>query len=94
MTARLPGRFGTLDALEGAALSSVNLGLADDYWNRYAAGVRGLSEGQLGAAAGKFIKPDEVVWIVIGDLRKIEAGVRALGWGDVSVVDADGKRVR
>jgi len=94
MTARLPGRFGTLDALEGAALSTVNLGLADDYWNRYAAGVRGLSEQQLGAAAGKFIKPDEVVWIVIGDLRKIEAGVRSLGWGAVSVIDADGKSIR
>ena len=94
MTARLPGRFGTLDALEGAALSTVNLGLADDYWNRYAAGVRGLSEQQLGAAAGKFVRPDEVVWVVIGDLRRIEAGVRSLGWGEVTVVDADGKPIR
>jgi len=94
MTARLPGRFGTLDALEGAALSTVNLGLADDYWSRYAGGVRALSEQQLGAAAARFVKPDEVVWIVIGDLRRIEAGVRALGWGTVSVVDADGKALR
>jgi len=94
MTSRLAGRFATLDALEGAALSSVNLGLADDYWKRYASSVRVLSEPQLGAAATKFVKPDEALWIVIGDLRKIEAGVRSLGWGEVTVVDLDGKPVR
>jgi zinc protease len=94
MTARLPGRFGTLDALESAGLSTVNLGLADDYWSQYAAKVRALTPQQLGTASSKFIKPDEVVWMVIGDLRKIEAGVRSLGWGEVTVVDADGKPLR
>ncbi|QOY94220.1 insulinase family protein [Massilia sp. UMI-21] len=94
MTARLPGRYATLAALESAGLETVNLGLADDYWSKYASGVRALTPEQLGAASGKFIKPDEVVWMVIGDLRRIEAGVRALGWGEVSVVDADGKPLR
>lgn len=94
MTARLPGRFSTLAALEAAGLETVNLGLADDYWNKYAAGVRALKPEQLAAASSKFIKPDEAVWMVIGDLRKIEAGVRSLGWGEVTVVDADGKPIR
>ena len=94
MTARLPGRFGTLDALEAAGLSTVNLGLADDYWSKYASNVRALTPQQLGTASSKFIKPDEVVWMVIGDLRKIESGVRSLGWGEVTVVDADGKPIR
>jgi zinc protease len=31
---------------------------------------------------------------VIGDLRRIEAPIRALGLGDVKVVDADGKVLR
>jgi zinc protease len=94
MTSRLPGRFSTLAALEAAGLDAVNLGLADDYWTRYASNVRALKPEQLAAASSKFIKPDEAVWMVIGDLRKIEAGVRSLGWGDVSVVDADGKPIR
>jgi zinc protease len=94
MTARLPGRFSTLAALESAGLATVNLGLADDYWNQYASKVRALTPEQLAAASSKFIKPDEAVWMVIGDLRKIEAGVRSLGWGEVTVVDADGKPLR
>jgi hypothetical protein len=31
--------------------------------------------------------------VVVGDLEKIEQPVRALGLGEVSIVDADGKPV-
>lgn len=90
MSARLAGRFETLGALESAALTSVNLGLPNDYWANYSAKVRQLNEAQLAQAASKFVQPDDLVWVVIGDLRKIEAGVRELGWGEVTVLDADG----
>ncbi|UMR32217.1 insulinase family protein [Massilia sp. MB5] len=91
MTARLAGRFETINALENAALNSVNLGLDDAYWPSYAARMRALNEGQLAGAAAKFIRPDELVWLVIGDLRKIEPGIRELGWGEVTLLDADGQ---
>jgi zinc protease len=90
MTSRLAGRFETIAALDGAAITALNLNLPDDYWPRYAASIRALGEPQLAAAARKFIRPDEVVWLVLGDLRKIEAGVRELGWGEVIVLSADG----
>ncbi len=94
MTLRLAGRFETLNALEAAELTSVNLGLADDYWGGYAGRMRALSAPQLGAAAARFLHPDEVVWLVIGDLRKIEPGIRALGWGEVTVLTPDGTPAR
>jgi len=94
VTSRLPGRFATLDALEGAAITSINLGLPDDYWSRYAGGMRALNDQQLAGAAGRYIHPDQVVWVVVGDLRKVEPGIRKLGWGEVTVLDADGKPVR
>ena len=58
------------------------------------AGLRALTEPQLAAAAGKFILPERLVWVIVGDLRKIEPKVRALGWGEVTVLDNDGKPVR
>lgn len=94
MTSRLAGRFETLGALEGAALTSINLGLPENYWSNYSRNLKALTPAQLGQAAGKFVKPDEVTWMVIGDLRKVEAGIRALGWGEVIVLDQDGKPVR
>lgn len=93
MSARLAGRFETLAALDSAALTSLNLGLPDDYWSGYSAKLRQLEPVQLAGAAGKFVQPDDLVWVVIGDLRKIEAGVRELGWGEVMVLDTDGKPV-
>jgi zinc protease len=94
MSSRLAGRFDTLAALEAAAISSLNLGLRDDYWANYAASIRTLGEPQLAAAGKKFVHPDELVWLVVGDLRKIEKGVRELGWGDVVILNADGTPAR
>ncbi len=94
MTSRLAGRFETINALEAAALETVNLGLPEDYWANYAAGMRALDPPQLAGAAGKFIRPDDVVWLVVGDLRRIAPRIRELNWGKVTVLDNDGKPLR
>jgi zinc protease len=80
--ARLPGRFETLDALIGAAIDHVNTGRDPGYYYAYADNLRALDPAAL-AEAGRVVKPDELVWIVVGDLKKIEAGVRELGYGEV-----------
>ena len=87
-TMRLPGRFETLGALESAAINILNYGYPDDYYAKYAANVRALTDANLNAAAKKVVRPDELVWIVVGDLRKIEAGVRELGYGEVVKIEA------
>jgi zinc protease len=90
MTSRLAGRFETISALEAAAIAQINLNLPADYWANYSKNLRTLSEPQLDAAARKFVRPGELVWIVIGDLSKIEAGIRELNLGEVVRLDADG----
>jgi zinc protease len=93
MTSRLPGRFETLSSLENAAITLVNLGLPDDYWSNYAGRMRGLTESQLDTSAGKFVHPGEIIWLVVGDLSKVEKGIRELGYGDVIRLNADGTPV-
>jgi len=68
--------------------------LPGDYYTRYPAVIAGVSlEAANGAAAG--IAGDRpLVWLVIGDRSKIEASIRALGLGEVRIVDADGNPVR
>ncbi|MEZ5308628.1 MAG: pitrilysin family protein [Pyrinomonadaceae bacterium] len=85
MSLRLPARFETLSSLESAALQMVNYDLPNDYWSGYANSVRSLTEADLAAAGRKFVKPDDVIWIVVGDIRKIEPGIRELGFGEVVV---------
>jgi zinc protease len=45
----------------------------------------------VGAAAKAVIHPDQLVWVVVGDRSKIEAGIRELNLGEIKFIDADGK---
>jgi zinc protease len=67
--------------------------LKDSYWNDLVGDVGALTVADLNGSAGKLIHPDGLTWIVVGDLAKVEKSVRALGFGEVTVVDADGKAV-
>ena len=87
-TLGLPGRWATLQSLEAAAIQILNYGYPDDYFSTYASRVRGLREAELDAAARKFIRPSQIVWVIVGDLSQIEKGVRELNLGTVTVVDA------
>jgi zinc protease len=90
-TLGLPGRFSTLVSLENAAAQLVNYKYADDYFSSYAKRVRELTDADLAAAARKFIRPDEVIWVVVGDLAQVEKGIRELNLGDVVRLDGDGR---
>jgi zinc protease len=46
------------------------------------------------SAAAKYAAPRGATLLLVGDLSKIEAGIRELGIGDVVVIDADGKPVK
>jgi zinc protease len=92
-TLGLPGRWATLGALENAVLQLVNYKYPDTYFSTYASRVRALGERDLSAAAATYIRPDEVVWLIVGDLTRVEGGVRELGLGEVTRLDADGRPV-
>ena len=51
-----------------------------------------LTPEQVNAAA-RTLDANTLTWVVVGDLSKIEAGIRALDIGPVQVIDADGKPV-
>jgi zinc protease len=89
-TLTLAGRWETADAVADSLAEMVRFGLPDDYWNTYPDMVRGLSDGQISAAAADTLKPDGMVWVVVGDRAKIEPGIRELGYGDIILMDADG----
>jgi predicted Zn-dependent peptidase len=60
---------------------------------RRAARMAALTAAQLHAAA-RAIRPEALTWVIVGDLAKIEAPLRALGLGELKVVDPDGRVVR
>jgi zinc protease len=83
---RLPGRFETLDSLLVAGIDLVNLDRDPRYYTEYAPTLRQLGGDALNAAAAAVVKPPQLTWIVVGDLKQIEAGVRQLGFGEVETI--------
>jgi predicted Zn-dependent peptidase len=94
MTQSLPGQWETGGAVLGSLSSLVTLDRAPDFWDTYAPGIRAVDVAGVNAAARKVIKPDQVIWIVVGDRAKIEDGLKSLGYGPVILVDGNGKPVQ
>jgi zinc protease len=90
-TLSLPGSRETSDEVEQSVLDLVQFGWPDDYYEILAGKIRALKTGDLNAAAKEVVHPDKIVWVVVGDRAKIEAGVREVGLGEIRFLGADGK---
>jgi len=88
LTLSLPGEWETMAAVAGTLRSIVTYGLDDRYYDTYPAKVRALTLDRIPAAAAEVVHPDQLVWVIVGDLSKIEAGVRELNLGEVKVIPA------
>ena len=90
----LPGEYQTAGAVLGA-LSAIKLyDRPDDYVQTLKPRIEAQTDAAVQAAAHEIVRPDALTWVVVGDLARIEAGVRALKLGEVKVIDADGKVIR
>ena len=67
--------------------------LPDDYYDTYAANVRALDISHVSQVAQALIRPNQMVWVVVGDWAVIEEGIADLGVGEIHHVDADGNLV-
>lgn len=94
LTLTLPGSWETMNALGSSVGNIVRYGLEDRYYDTYAGKIRALKAADMAPAAKMAIHPDKLVWVIVGDRSKIEAGIRELGLGEIRVIDADGKPVK
>ena len=89
-TLSLPGRWETANAVLRDIGIIVAYDLPDDYWDTYVANVRGVTLDQIADSAEDFIKPDNLVWVVVGDREIVEPKIRELELGEIIHLDADG----
>ena len=90
----LPGSYETSAAVLGALATNQLYGRPDNYVPTLKQNIEAQTQAQVDAAAKEIFVPNSLTWVVVGDLSKIEKPVRALGIGEVKVIDADGKVVR
>jgi len=90
-----PGNFQTVREIAGAMQELVAYGLPDDYLNSYIDRVLAVTKADVERVARKYIDPENLAIIVVGDRKTVEAGIRGLNLGEIrtlSVEDVLGKR--
>jgi len=90
----LPGSFETTGSVLGAMSGIVVYDRPDDYVQTLKPRIEAVDRKAAEAALSAVVRPDAITWVIVGDLRKIEAPVRALHLGEVQVIDADGHPVK
>jgi len=92
-TLSLPGSRETLNSVGNSITDLLQFRWPDDYYDTMAGKIRALKTIDLDAVAKQVIHPDNLVWVVVGDRAKIEAGIRELGIGEIRYIDADGNPI-
>ena len=63
--------------------------LPDDYFSTYVQKIQAVTAADVQRVAQKYIVPDRFAVVVVGDLKTIEAPVRALNLGSIKVLTID-----
>jgi zinc protease len=89
----LAGTWETMGAVSGSIAEIVRYGLPDDYYNTYTERVKTLDLSAVRKATDDLVHLDRMIWVVVGDLAKIEPGIRELGYGEIRYINPDGKLI-
>jgi len=89
----LPGSWETTGELANAIEEVVRYDLPDDYWAEYPAAIQALDLAGVRETAPGVVLPGNMTWVVVGDRAQIEEQIRAAGFDEIRLIDADGQAV-
>jgi predicted Zn-dependent peptidase len=84
----LPRNFETERVAAGALAQAYTYDLPPDYYQTFARRIEAVTGEEVKRVADKYIQPDKFAVVIVGDRKVIEAGVKALNLGPVTVVEA------
>jgi zinc protease len=86
-------RFSSTDWVAGQVADQVKFSLPLDYLKQYIPSIQGVDAASVTAAAKKFIHPEALLYVIVGDVAKIEPGLRELNIGEIGHLDAEGNPI-
>ncbi len=89
-TLSLSGRWETIAAVSASVEELVRYALPQDHFTTLADRIRALTLANVAHVAKETVRPGNIVWVVVGDRARIEAGIRELNLGELRLLDADG----
>jgi zinc protease len=72
----------------------VQANLSDNYFAELTGKINGLTTADVAEAGKAVVDPERVIWLIVGDRKKIEAGIQELNLGEIEYIDSDGQATR
>jgi predicted Zn-dependent peptidase len=86
---RYPEGFETTGDISRRLEDAVVYRLPDDYFSKYVANITSVTAADVQRVAQRYIQPNHVTVVITGDLKTIEAPIRALNLGAVKIMTID-----
>ncbi len=84
LTLVLPLQFEVKGQITGRRVEAISYGLADDYWRTFAEEVRAVTPDDVLEAARRYLSPDGLVLLAVGDVARFAADLEEFGSVEVS----------
>ncbi len=85
----LIGDFETFGSLMSGLSGIVSFDREDDFLDNLPTKYRSMTIDDINAAAERYIDPSIWTWVIVGDLSKIEQGIRELDLGKIEILKLD-----
>ena len=85
----LIGDFETFGSLLSGLSGIVSFDREDDFLDNLPTKYRSMTIDDINAAAERYIDPSIWTWVIVGDLSKIEQGIRELDLGEIEILKLD-----
>jgi zinc protease len=86
-----PSRFATTSGVASTVAEVVIYRLPADYFSTYRANIEAVTKDEVSRVAKKYLSPDKLTVLVVGDRAKVEPELKSLPFGKViNAVDPEG----
>lgn len=89
---RFPAAFETIGGISNQLANLIVYGLGDNYFNEYIGKVNAVTIDDVNRVANKYLDPDKMAIVIVGDRKVIEPGLKELGM-PIYYLDTDGNLI-
>ncbi|HKB13824.1 MAG TPA: pitrilysin family protein [Vicinamibacterales bacterium] len=86
---RYPSAFETTGDISRRLEDALVYHLPDDYFSKYVENIQAVTVADAQRVAQKYLHPDRMAVVVVGDVKTIEPGIRALNLGPIKTMTID-----
>ncbi len=90
---RYPSGFETVGGISSQLAGIAVYGLSDSYFNDYIANINAVTIDDINRVAAKYLDPEKMAIVIVGDRKVIEPGLKELGF-PITLMDTEGNIVK